>query len=122
MLIFSNHVLQITQNSLLRLSRFYLSLVGVGMLTILLEGTCTESAVDSVRLLCKSFLHLASSRGDLQGLVPIGGTYKPLALLGVLETLVTLPTEGREAMTFSNLGSISTYSCTPPNPVHMHVC
>ena len=39
--------------------------------------------------------------------MPIGGTYKPLALLGVLETLVTLPTEGREAMTFSNSVSIA---------------
>ena len=39
---------------------------------------------------CNSFLHLASSQGDLQGLVLIGGMYKPLALLRVLESLVTL--------------------------------
>ena len=39
---------------------------------------------------CKSFLCLGSSPGDLQGLVPIGGTYKPLALLEVLESLVIL--------------------------------
>ena len=91
------------------------SLVGVGMLEILLEGTCTESAVDSATLLCNSFLRLASSRGDLQGLVPVGGTYNPLALLGVLETLVTLPTEGREATTFG-------IHCAPPNPAHTRVC
>jgi hypothetical protein len=73
---------------------------GVGMLTML-EGTCTESALDSPRLLCKSFPSLASSRELEEGisLYPFLGCLKPWSLfkqkenkLGIINTKVALRT------------------------------